>query len=42
MYRAKNEGMDNVARRTSDTATPTTFRQWCETTLKLAVDGRAY
>ena len=39
MFRAKNEGMDNVATRTAETGTPTTFRQWCEEALKPAVLG---
>jgi uncharacterized protein YbjT (DUF2867 family) len=37
MMRAKNEGMDNVARRTPETTTPTSFRQWCDEVLKPAV-----
>lgn len=39
MMRAKNEGMDNVAERTAETRTPTTFRRWCEEELKPAVVG---
>lgn len=39
MMRAKNDGMDNVAGRTAETKTPTTFRQWCEAELKPAVTG---
>ena len=39
MMRAKDEGMDNVATRTAETRSPTTFRQWCETELKPAVVG---
>ena len=39
MMRAKNEGMDNVVKRTPETASPTTFRQWCEEMLKPAVRG---
>lgn len=39
MMRAKNEGMDNFARPAA--RTPTTFRTWCETTLKPAVRGRS-
>ena len=35
MMRAKNEGMDNVARRGA--AAPTTYRQWCEDVLKPAM-----
>lgn len=37
MMRAKNEGMDNVAERTATSRTPTSFRAWCEETLKPAV-----
>lgn len=36
---AKNEGLDNAEARTADNTTPTTFRQWCEDTLKPAVLG---
>ena len=39
MYRAKDEGMDNVAERDADSRTPTTFRQFCEEELKPAVLG---
>jgi uncharacterized protein YbjT (DUF2867 family) len=39
MMRAKNEGMDNLAERNAETRTPTTFRQWCEQSLKPAVLG---
>ena len=39
MYRAKGEGMDNAAERTATNRAPTTFRQWCESTLKRAVLG---
>lgn len=31
---AKNEGIDDVVRRTAPNLTPTTFRQWCEEVLK--------
>lgn len=34
MARAKNSGLDNAQRRTPESATPTTFRQWCEDELK--------
>ncbi len=34
MMRAKNEGLDNAQPRTADSTTPTTFRQWCEESLK--------
>ncbi len=37
MMRAKDEGMDNVTSRTPETATPTSFRQWCEQELRPAV-----
>ncbi|GLW17873.1 NmrA family transcriptional regulator [Streptomyces sp. NBRC 13847] len=37
MKRAKDEGLDAGATRTPDTATPTTFAQWCARTLKPAV-----
>jgi uncharacterized protein YbjT (DUF2867 family) len=41
MFRAKDEGMDNVAERTQATRTPTTFRQWCKEELKPAVQADA-
>jgi len=34
---AKNEGLDNAVKRTSENSTPTSFRQWCEEVLKPAV-----
>lgn len=37
MFRAKNEGMDNVAEADANGRTQTTFRQWCEEYLKPAV-----
>ncbi|RYG45979.1 NmrA family transcriptional regulator [bacterium] len=37
MMRAKDEGMDNAEPRTPESTTPTSFRQWCETELKPAV-----
>ncbi len=37
MYRAKNEGVDNVAEVEVSDRMPTTFRQWCEEFLKPAV-----
>ncbi|MEV8315919.1 NAD(P)H-binding protein [Streptomyces sp. NPDC059900] len=37
MKRAKDEGLDAGVARTPDTATPTTFEQWCARTLKPAV-----
>jgi uncharacterized protein YbjT (DUF2867 family) len=39
MMRAKDEGLDNGVQRTPQTASPTTFRQWCEEVLKPAVLG---
>jgi uncharacterized protein YbjT (DUF2867 family) len=38
---AKNEGLDNDIKRTSESSTPTSFRQWCEEVLKPAVEGQA-
>lgn len=37
MFDAKNQGMDNARPRTAESATPTTFRQWCEEVLKPAI-----
>jgi uncharacterized protein YbjT (DUF2867 family) len=37
MMVAKSEGLDNAESRTPQSTTPTTFRQWCEEVLKLAV-----
>jgi len=34
---AKNEGLDNAVKRTSENSTPTSFRLWCEEVLKPAV-----
>ena len=39
MMIAKNEGLDHVVPRSPEGTTPTTFRQWCEETLKPAVLG---
>ncbi|AOP50409.1 NAD(P)H-binding protein [Streptomyces lydicus] len=39
MMRAKNDGLDVGVRRTPQTASPTTFRQWCEQVLKPAVQA---
>jgi uncharacterized protein YbjT (DUF2867 family) len=39
MMRAKAEGLDDGVPRTPETASPTTFRQWCEDVLKPAVLG---
>lgn len=37
MARAKDEGVDDGVPRTAETASPTTFRQWCQEVLKPAV-----
>jgi hypothetical protein len=37
MAAAKNEGLDNAVKRTAESSTPTSFRQWCEEVLKPAV-----
>jgi uncharacterized protein YbjT (DUF2867 family) len=37
MMRAKDEGLDDGVQRTPETASPTSFRQWCEAVLKPAV-----
>jgi uncharacterized protein YbjT (DUF2867 family) len=39
MMRAKDEGLDDGVRRTPETASPTSFRHWCEAVLKPAVLG---
>jgi uncharacterized protein YbjT (DUF2867 family) len=39
MMIAKNHGLDNGVPRTPDSSSPTSFRQWCEDTLKPAVLG---
>jgi uncharacterized protein YbjT (DUF2867 family) len=39
MALAKNEGLDNGVTRTPEFSTPTTFREWCRTVLKPAVDA---
>ncbi|MFI9082193.1 NAD(P)H-binding protein [Streptomyces sioyaensis] len=39
MMRAKDEGLDGGVRRTPQTASPTTFREWCEQVLKPAVQA---
>ncbi|MBP8532717.1 NAD(P)H-binding protein [Streptomyces sp. MK37H] len=39
MMRAKDDGIDEGVRRTPETASPTTFRQWCEDVLKPAVQA---
>ncbi|WP_406299190.1 NAD(P)H-binding protein [Embleya sp. NBC_00888] len=39
MKRAKDEGLDAGVARTPDTASPTSFEQWCAQTLKPAVDS---
>ena len=38
MMVAKNEGLDNAEPRTPESTTPTSFRQWCEDTLKGVVN----
>jgi uncharacterized protein YbjT (DUF2867 family) len=37
MMRAKDEGLDNGIRRTPETSTPTSFRQWCDKVLRPAL-----
>ena len=37
MAAAKNGGLDNAVKRTTENSTPTSFRQWCEEVLKPAV-----
>jgi uncharacterized protein YbjT (DUF2867 family) len=37
MMRAKEEGLDNGVTRTAETASPTSFRQWCEELLQPAL-----
>lgn len=37
MMRAKDEGLDLGVKRTSETSSPTTFRQWCEDVLEPAI-----
>lgn len=39
MMRAKDEGLDDGVRRTPQTASPTTFREWCVDVLAPAVRG---
>lgn len=39
MMRAKDNGLDDAAERTAETASPTTFRQWCVEVLRPAVLG---
>jgi uncharacterized protein YbjT (DUF2867 family) len=34
MMAAKNDGLDNAVVRTPQNSTPTSFRQWCEDTLR--------
>lgn len=36
---AKNEGLDKAETRTRENTTPTSFRTWCETVLKLAFEA---
>lgn len=40
MMRAKNEGLNNVAARSSDNTGPTMFRQWAEVELKPAMNAQ--
>jgi hypothetical protein len=37
MMAAKDEGLDSSERRTAESSSPTSFRQWCEEVLKPAV-----
>jgi hypothetical protein len=37
MMRARDEGLDDGVQRTPQTASPTTFRRWCDQVLKPAV-----
>ncbi|WP_052863062.1 NAD(P)H-binding protein [Streptomyces niger] len=39
MMRAKDNGLDGGLRRTPETTSPTTFREWCEQVLKPAVQA---
>ena len=39
MFDAKNAGMDNAVQRTPESATPTSFRTWCEEVLRPALAG---
>ena len=39
MAMAKDQGLDNAEPRTPEGTTPTSFRQWCEDTLRPAVQG---
>ncbi|MET7401931.1 NAD(P)H-binding protein [Dactylosporangium sp. NPDC005572] len=39
MMAAKNEGLDNGVRRTPEWTTPTSFHEWCESTLLRAVSA---
>lgn len=41
MAHAKNQGLDNAVKRTAQTATPTSFRQFCEEVLKPALFAAA-
>jgi hypothetical protein len=40
MMAAKEAGLDNGVERTPENTTPTTFRQWCQDTLRPAVSGQ--
>ena len=39
MMVAKDQGLDNAEPRTPQSATPTSFRQWCEEVLKPALQA---
>jgi uncharacterized protein YbjT (DUF2867 family) len=41
MHAEKDRGLDDTEPRTPENTTPTTFREWCTTVLKLALDGAA-
>jgi uncharacterized protein YbjT (DUF2867 family) len=38
---AKNQGLDNAEARSAESNTPTSFRQWCEDTLKPSVTAQS-
>jgi uncharacterized protein YbjT (DUF2867 family) len=42
MAAAKNEGLDNAVERTTETSTPTSFRQWCEEALRPVPEFRSW
>jgi hypothetical protein len=41
MATAKNEGLDNAVKRTPESSTPTSFRQWYEEVLRPVFNGDA-